>query len=162
LLRKLYEWNATLEFVAAVLAKPRLFRHPDAMAALNINVHGQGQGLGWHFDRAEFAVTLSLQQNDQGGIFEYAPNLRSGSDENYAGVAQILDGASDTVCELQAPPGTLSLFRGRYSLHRVTPGLGPRKRLMAALSYVAEPTHPFSAYARKLFYGREIALSEMA
>ena len=161
LLRRLYEWDATLAFVAAVLDEPKLLRHPDAMAALNINVHGEGQQLGWHFDRAEFAVTLSLQENEAGGIFEYAPNVRSAADENYPDVAGILAGAGVAVRELQAPPGTLSLFRGHHSLHRVTPGRGPRKRLMAALSYVSDPNTTFSAYARGLFYGREIALGEI-
>jgi hypothetical protein len=56
----------------------------------------------------------------------------------------------------------LSLFRGRQSLHRVTPSRGSSKRLLAALSYVTNPDTIFSAYARKLFYGREIALGEVA
>ncbi|OYX46870.1 MAG: hypothetical protein B7Y97_13180 [Sphingomonas sp. 32-66-10] len=152
-LRAFYEWDATLAFVAAVLDQPGLERHPDPMAALNINVHGEGQELGWHFDRAEFAVTLALQQSEEGGVFQYVPGLRSETDENYPGVARVIAGAGE-VRELTAPPGTLSLFRGHHSLHRVTPGAGPSKRLLAALSYVTEPT-TFSAYARNLFYGRE-------
>jgi hypothetical protein len=156
-LRAFYEWDATLAFVAAVLDQPGLERHPDPMAALNINVHDEGQELGWHFDRAEFAVTLALQQSEHGGVFQYAPHLRSDVDENYPGVAEVIAGAGE-VRELVAPPGTLSLFRGHHSLHRVTPGGGPSKRLLAALSYVTEPT-TFSAYARNLFYGREQPVS---
>ena len=139
-LRALYEWDSVLAFVAAVLDEPGLTRHPDPMAALNINVHGEGQELGWHFDRAEFAITLALQPSEGGGVFEYAPGLRSAADENYAGVAAVIEGRSPAVKVLQAPPGTLSLFRGRHSLHRVTPSHGPSKRLLAALSYVREPT----------------------
>jgi hypothetical protein len=160
LLRALYEWDATLHFVAAVLGEDNLYRHPDPMAALNINVHDEGQELGWHFDRAEFAVTLSLQQSEDGGAFEYAPGLRSDSDENYPGVGRILAGDLDGVRRLEAPAGALTLFRGHHSMHRVTPGTGPSKRLMAALSYVREPTAVFSPYARTLFYGRETAFSE--
>lgn len=156
-LRAFYEWDATLAFVAAVLDQPGLERHPDPMAALNINVHDEGQELGWHFDRAEFAVTLALQQSEDGGVFQYAPFLRDDADENYPGVAEVIAGAGE-VRELIAPPGTLSLFRGHHSLHRVTPGAGPSKRLLAALSYVTEPT-TFSAYARNLFYGREQPIS---
>jgi hypothetical protein len=155
LVRAFYEWDAVLAFLSAVLDEPDLARHPDPMAALNINVHGEGQGLGWHFDRAEFAVTLALQPSEVGGVFEYAPGLRSADDENYAGVAEVIAGRSAAVQVLEAPPGTLSLFRGRHSLHRVTPSHGPSKRLLAALSYVREPTPVFSAYARNLFYGRE-------
>lgn len=160
LLRTLYEWDPVLEFVAAVLGEPRLYRHQDPMAALNINVHGEGQELGWHFDRTDFAITLSLQQCEIGGSFEYVPNLRSADDENYAAVAAILAGGTEGLCRTDAAPGTLTLFRGHHSLHRVTPGTGSRKRLMAALSYVREPNVTFSAYARKLFYGRETVQAE--
>lgn len=158
LLRSLYRWDDLLHFIAAVLGEPVLYRHADAMAALNINTHGPGQQLGWHFDRTDFAVTLSLQQCEQGGVFEYVPNLRSSTEENFDRVARILSGAQEGVRRLPAEPGTLTLFRGHYSLHRVTPGDGPSKRLMAALSYVRDPEVTFSSYARKLFYGRETAL----
>jgi len=30
-----------------------------------------GQQLGWHFDRSDFSVTLSLQAASAGGDFEY-------------------------------------------------------------------------------------------
>ena len=155
LLRRLYEWDPLLAFVAAVLDEAHLYRHGDPMAALNINVHDPGQQLGWHFDRTDFAVTLSLQQSESGGMFEYVPNLRSANEENYDGVAEVLAGNCDAIQSLPAKSGTLTLFRGHYSLHRVSPGDGPSKRLMAALSYVREPGVVFSSYARKLFYGRE-------
>lgn len=155
LLRRLYEWDPLLDFVAAVLDEPHLYRHGDPMAALNINVHDRGQQLGWHFDRTDFAVTLSLQQSETGGIFEYVPNLRNAQEENYEGVASILAGNRTAIRYLPSAPGTLTLFRGHFSLHRVSPGSGPKKRLMAALSYVREPGVVFSPYARKLFYGRE-------
>ncbi len=162
LLRHLYEWDGLLNFVAAVLGEPRLYRHGDPMAALNINAHAEGQELGWHFDRTDFAVTLSLQQSEDGGVFEYVPNLRGESDEKYDAVAQVLAGDREAVRALPAEPGTLTLFRGHYSLHRVTPSHGPSKRLMAALSYAREPNVTFSAYARNLFYGRDTAFSEAA
>lgn len=158
LLRRLYCWDGLLNFVAAVLGEPVLYRHADPLAALNINTHGPGQELGWHFDRTDFAVTLSLQQCEEGGIFEYVPNLRSATDEHFDRVARVLAGSREGVKRLPAEPGTLTLFRGHYSLHRVTPGYGPSKRLMAALSYVREPGVMFSAYARNLFYGRETPL----
>jgi hypothetical protein len=154
-LRQLYHWDGLLHFVAAVLDEPVLYRHADPMAALNINTHGPGQELGWHFDRTDFAVTLSLQQCEMGGVFEYVANLRSAQDENFEGVARVLAGSREGVMSLPAAPGTLTLFRGHHSLHRVTPGVGNDKRLMAALSYVREPAVMFSSYARKLFYGRE-------
>ncbi len=160
LLRRLYEWDTLLAFIAATLGEAQLYRHGDPMAALNVNAHGEGQQLGWHFDRSDFAVTLSLQQSESGGVFEYVPSLRSANEENYDGVARILAGSRDGVRWLPAEPGTLTLFRGHYSLHRVSPGSGPSKRLMATLSYAREPNVVFSAYARQLFYGREAPISQ--
>ncbi len=151
LLRTLYEWDALLEFVGAILGEPVLYRHGDALAALNINVHGAGEELGWHFDRTDFAITLSLRQNDAGGIFEYIPDTR----DDIAGVTAALAGDRSKVRVMDSGPGTLSLFRGHHSLHRVTPGEGSTTRLMAALSYDRQPDVQFSAYARKLFYGRD-------
>lgn len=160
LLRRLYEWDPLLNFIAAVLGEEHLYRHADPLAALNINAHGDGQELGWHFDRTDFAITLSLQASDQGGTFEYVANLRSAQDENYAAVARILAGSRDGVCPLSTAPGTLTMFRGHHSLHRVSPSRGQSKRLMATLSYAREPGVTFSAYARKLFYGRETAVNQ--
>ena len=160
LLRRLYEWEPLLSFIAAVLGESHLHRHGDPMAALNINVHGEGQELGWHFDRTDFAVTLSLQRSEAGGLFEYIPNLRSEADENYDGIASVLAGSTVGVRCLPSEPGTLTLFRGHYSLHRVSPGSGPVKRLMVAMSYAREPGVQFSPYARKLFYGRDSPVNQ--
>jgi hypothetical protein len=77
--------------------------------------------------------------------------------ENFDAVARVLAGTHDGVRRLAAEPGTLTLFRGHHSLPRVTPGFGPSKRLLAALSYVREPDATFSAYARTLFHGRGAA-----
>jgi hypothetical protein len=33
----------------------------DPLARLNAMAYGEGQGLNWHFDRAEFTTTLLLQ-----------------------------------------------------------------------------------------------------
>jgi hypothetical protein len=154
MLRCLYQWDELMSFIAAVLGEPVLYRHADTFAALNINVFEAGQGLNWHFDRTDFSVTLSMQIADSGGDFEYAPLLRRPGDENFDGVSRILGGARDTVRRLDFPPGTLAVFRGHNSLHRVTPVRGPRARIAAVLSYVREPGVTFTSYAQKLFYGR--------
>ena len=154
MLGRLYLWDGLLNFIAAVLGEARLYRHADSMAALNINVFATGQQLNWHFDRADFAVTLSLQAPEAGGSFEYVPRLRGPGDENYDGVSRTLAGGRKGVRRLAFPPGTLAVFRGHHALHRVTPVRGPRSRLAAVLSYVREPGVRFTPYAQKLFYGR--------
>ena len=154
MLRHLYQWDGLMDFIAAALGEERLYRHADPMASLNINVFATGQGLDWHFDRADFSVTLSLTASGAGGRFEYVPMLRGAGDENYAGVSAVLAGGRKGVRRLRFPSGALAVVRGHHSLHRVTPVRGPRPRLAAVLSYVRGPGVTFTPYAQKLFYGR--------
>jgi hypothetical protein len=58
------------------------------------------------------------------------------------------------VLDLSPAPGTLALFRGRLSPHRVTPISGATPRINAVLSYAAEPDAVLSAAARRIFFGR--------
>jgi hypothetical protein len=154
MLGRLYGWDELMVFIAAALGEPTLYRHADTMAALNLNVFETGQTINWHFDRTDFSVTLSLQAPDAGGTFEYVPMLRRPGGENYDGVSAVLAGRRKGVRRLTFPPGSLAMFRGHHSLHRVTPVRGPHARLVAVLSYTREPGVTFSPYAQKLFYGR--------
>jgi hypothetical protein len=72
-------------------------------------------------------------------LFEYAPNLRTAADENYEGVAAVLEGRSDRVESLALQPGDLQIFKGRYSLHRVSPVKGARPRYVGIYSFAEEP-----------------------
>ena len=56
--------------------------------------------------------------------------------KNYAGVERVLAGGSPLVRKLVLNPGDLQIFRGRYSLHRVAPVEGPRKRYVGIFSFV--------------------------
>lgn len=155
LIRQIYESDEVLSFVRDVLGLDRLYRHADPLAALNLQGFTVGQQLGWHFDRSDFSVTLSLQAANSGGDFEYVRMLRNEDDDCYDAVRQFLDNPETQQIEvLPQVPGTLTLFRGRYSLHRVTPVVGDRLRLNAVFAYVDQPNVEFSAYARQLFYGR--------
>lgn len=155
LIRRIYESDEVLSFIKDVLGLDTLYRHADPLAALNLQGFTTGQQLGWHFDRSDFSVTLSLQAASAGGDFEYVRMLRNEDDACYNAVRQFLDNPETQQIEvLPQVPGTLTLFRGRYSLHRVTPVVGDRLRLNAVLAYVDQPNVEFSAYARQLFYGR--------
>ncbi|MEO8641825.1 hypothetical protein [Pseudomonas sp.] len=155
LIRRIYESDEVLSFIKDVLGLDTLYRHADPLAALNLQGFTTGQQLGWHFDRSDFSVTLSLQAASAGGDFEYVRMLRNEDDDCYDAVGQFLDNPDTQQIEvLPQVPGTLTLFRGRYSLHRVTPVVGDRLRLNAVFAYVDQPNVEFSAYARQLFYGR--------
>jgi hypothetical protein len=153
-LRALYDWPPLRSFLAAVLDRPALHPYADPLASLNVTIGRPREQLGWHFDNADFATTLMLQDAELGGQFEYCPAVRTPTDQGYAAVDRILDGLYDDVRRLPMAPGTLVLFRGRYALHRVTPIEGGRPRLMAVLSYDTKPGVMLSEATRRTFYGR--------
>ena len=72
---------------------------------------------------------------------------------NFRGVEKLLTGsiAPDI---LNMKPGTLVLFKGRNSIHRVTPTIGNVKRILVVLAYNSQPGIALSESARQTFYGR--------
>jgi hypothetical protein len=51
-------------------------------------------------------------------------------------------------------PGTLLVFAGRYSIHRVSPIVGDTPRLVALLGYDAKPGTMSSELLKEVRYGR--------
>ena len=152
-LRRLYLWDPLKDFVGAVLGKPRLHRFADPLGACSVNVFVDGGEHGWHFDESEFTVTLMLQAPESGGAFEYVPRIRGSQDEK-AIIAAVLDGDRALVRELPFTAGTLLIFGGRQTLHRVTRVGGARPRLVPVLTYAERPGLKNSETVRKLFWGR--------
>ncbi|WP_446676408.1 HalD/BesD family halogenase, partial [Pantoea eucalypti] len=72
---------------------------------------------------------------------------------NFAGVEAVLD-ERQPVNELEIDAGDLVLFRGRNSLHRVTPTEGEVTRMLAVLAYNTQPDIALSETARMTFYGK--------
>jgi hypothetical protein len=153
-IRALYEWEPLLRFVGTALDKNPFYRNADPLGALNLVYYGAGDELGWHFDRAEFVVTLMLQPAASGGDFEYIPNLRNEQEENYPAVRRLLQGDRADVIHLPSTAGTLAFFRGRHSIHRVTPIQGDVLRTNAVLSFADKPGTRLNELTQQLFYGR--------
>jgi len=103
-------------------------------------------------------VTLAIQNGEEGGLFKYAPNLRTATDENYAGVAAVLDGRLDRVRSLRLEPGDLQIFRGRHSLHRVSPVRGRRPRYVGIFSFAEEPGMVARPERCRQLYGRVLPI----
>ncbi len=154
LLRQLYEWDGLMEFLADALGKGKLYRYADPMGALNIAVMKDGDYLRWHFDQTDFVTSILLQPSKGGGEYEFVPMIRNSQDERYEAVKAVLAGASEGVIQLEIHPGSLVLFEGRNSLHRVTAIEGDRLRLIALLGYDTKPGVVSSDYLRKIRYGR--------
>ena len=154
-LRHLYDSELFKTFVARIVGEDGLYPYADSLSSINVHYAPDGKELGWHFDNSEFAITLLLQAPEAGGEFEYVKDLRDAEagEMNFEGVAALLDGQR-TPDVLAIEPGTLVLFRGRNSIHRVTPTKGDTKRILVVLAYNSEPGIALSESARKTFYGR--------
>lgn len=150
----IYEWPQFAVFLAAVMDKETLFTMRDPLARVNVMSYGAGEALNWHFDRSEFTTTLLLQEPSGGGEFQYRSNLRSDTDPNYDGVARLLEGKDPEVKTLKLAAGTLNVFRGKNTLHRVTPCTGPRARYISVFSFYERPGVMFSKEEQMGFYGR--------
>ena len=153
-LRRLYEWDPMKDLIAAILDRGPVYRYADPFGALNLAVMREGHQLQWHFDQADFVVSVAIRPSLEGGEFEVAPLIRSPEDENYPGVAAVLEGGRDQVVTLAMTPGTLLIFEGRHSLHRVSPVVGPVSRLVGLLAYDTKPGTMGSDLLRMDRYGR--------
>jgi hypothetical protein len=153
-LRRLYEWDPMKDLIEAVLERGPIHRYADPFGALNLAVMGAGDLLQWHFDQTDFVVSLAIQSADSGGDFEVVPRLRSGEDERYDDVAAVLGGDRSRVETLPMRPGTLLIFEGRHSLHRVSPVTGDRLRHVGLLAYDTKPGTMGSDLLRGDRYGR--------
>lgn len=161
-LRSLYECQEMLDLVACLLGRSPLYRYADPLGALNVAVMRSGDELGWHFDQTDFVVSISLQSAERGGDFESACRVRSATDERYAAVDAVFvdepgaPGGHGGVAVVSVPmtPGTLMLFEGRHSLHRVTPIVGDRARYVALLAYDTKADTDSSELLKLVRYGR--------
>ena len=152
-LLNIYEFAPLARFLAAVMEKPELHVMEDPLARVNVMRYHEGEALNWHFDRSEFTTTLLLQAPDDGGGFQYARDLRTDDDPHYDDVARLLQGDLP-VEEVRLTPGTLNVFKGKNTAHRVTPVVGPAPRMIAVFSFYDRAGVRFSDAERIGFYGR--------
>ncbi|MDI9219761.1 2OG-Fe(II) oxygenase [Pantoea sp. EA-12] len=154
-LRQLYNDALFKEFLCDVLGETALYPYADPLSSINLHYAPDGQELGWHFDNSSFAITLLVQKPRAGGVFQYVKDLRDADagEMNFDGVAAVLD-QRQPVDDLAIEAGDLVLFRGRNSLHRVTPTEGDITRMLAVLAYNTQPGIALSETARMTFYGR--------
>lgn len=137
---RLYEWPPLVDFIRRAMGFDTLYPCADPWLALEFHIEGEGDRFGWHYDTNDGVVSLLLRQPDEGGHFEYVPFIRNEDDENYDEVARVFAGTSALIRRPPMAPGTFVLFRGRRSIHRVSP-VGPtrQRRLIALLSYDRRP-----------------------
>jgi hypothetical protein len=155
LIERLYVSRAMKSLVARCLGREEVYEYADPFAGLVLNVLPGGTEQPWHYDTNEFIVTMMTQAPEAGGTFEYCPGLRTPGDENYAGVRDVIRGHDRSpVRQLDLRPGDLQLFKGRFSLHRITEVHGATPRLTAILAYSGEPGVIGRLERTRQLYGR--------
>ena len=154
-LRTLYDSQEVKDFLCHVFAERALYPYADPLSSINLHYAEKGQELGWHFDNSSFAITLMVQAALKGGEFEYVKNVRNADagEMNFDAVDQVLDGDIKPKT-LSMDEGALVLFRGRNSMHRVTPNESDLTRMLVVLAYNSKPNIALSESARMTFFGR--------
>ncbi len=155
-LRQLYEYPAFIDFVRFAVSVSELHPIEDRLGRINMLTYEPGDCNGWHFDTNEFIVSLVLQIAEAGGDYHYIPRLRSADDENLAAVSWRMKNpdSPEGVHQVDLQAGSLFLFKGRHTLHRVTEIAGERDRVVAILSYHQTPGHQLSDSSKQAMYGR--------
>ena len=143
------------KFIAHVVRENAIYPYADTLSGINIHYASEGEELGWHFDNSSFAITLLLQAPKEGGLFQYVRDLRNSNSEdmNFNGVETVLNDEVP-VKTLNMEEGTLVLFRGLNSMHRVTPTIGNKTRILVVLAYNNKSGVSLSETARMTFFGR--------
>lgn len=150
----IYEWEPLTELVRDILGLKALHRVADPLMRCNFTILGEDDQHGWHFDGNDFVVSLLLQKPEAGGLFEFAPGIRSDIEPNFDAVRAVMDGRPGLTRLLDVEAGTLALFRGAHALHRVTPVRGARPRIIALLSFDQRAGREFGAAAQRRVFGR--------
>ena len=151
---RLYEYSPFLRFLADTMGKQHLYLMDDPLARVNVMASRHGEALNWHFDQSEFTTTIMLQASDEGGELEYRSELRTPQEPNYEEIARLVSGENSDNRIMTLTPGTLNVFRGVNTPHRVTTVAGSRDRIMAIFSFYEQPGVTFSDEMRVGFYGR--------
>lgn len=155
LISRLYSDLAFRHFIARCFELPELHELADPLSGLVLNVVAPGMEHPWHFDTNEFTVSMLTQQAQDGGVFEYCPNIRTARDENFDDVRDVVDGRGERLTRrLPLQPGDLQLFKGRYSLHRVSPVRGEVARHSAIFAYSERPGVIGSVERTRQLFGR--------
>mgnify|MGYP001447023730 FL=1 len=154
----LYVQKELLKFVSACLGVSPIYRWADPLACHAYNVMKPNGILPWHFDSCEFSLSILMQKPEKGGIFEYCPNIREPGNENFKEVKKILDGDRTRVRQLKLDPGDLQIFKGRFTLHRVTKVEGNRSRYLCIPAYVLDPWRVNTPEHSRTIYGKVLPI----
>jgi len=157
-LNKFYDLEAMLKFVSDSLEVFPLYKWADPLGKNPYSVMHTNHYFPWHFDGNEFTLSILVQKAEKGGLFEYAPSIRSKDNENFENVTSVLKGDRKLVKSLDLKPGDLQIFKGRFSMHRVTKIEGKTSRYIALHCYVKDPLKINKPEHSKQVYGKALPI----
>jgi hypothetical protein len=147
-----------LKFVSDSLGVFPLYKWADPLGKNPYSVMHTNHYFPWHFDGNEFTLSVLVQKAEKGGLFEYAPSIRSKDNENFENVKKVLKGDRKLVKSLDLKPGDLQIFKGRFSMHRVTKIEGKTSRYIALPCYVKDPYRVNKPEHSKQVYGKVLPI----
>ncbi len=151
---RVYEYPPLRRFIADTMEKDDLHLMDDPLARVNVMATREGEALNWHFDQSEFTTTIMLQASREGGQLEYRSEIHTPQEPDFDAVARLVDGENSENKIATLTPGTLNVFRGVNTPHRVTTVHGAQDRIMTIFSFYEQPDVTFSNDMRIGFYGR--------
>ena len=154
-LKQIYHHPDFISALCFILREEALFPYADNLSSVNVHYARRAEELNWHFDNSSFAVTLMINPATAGGAFEYVRDVRNADDgEMGFETAEAVIKGRHHINSLSLNAGDLLLFRGRNSLHRVTPVADDSVRHLAVLAYNNQAGISLSETAQMTFYGR--------
>ncbi|EAQ66448.1 hypothetical protein MED121_07185 [Marinomonas sp. MED121] len=157
-LRAIYDHDVVVQFVSDCLGVGPIYRWADPLGRNPYSVMDEGDYFPWHFDGNEFTVSILVQEPIKGGEFQYYPDLRSPEEENLEEVSKVLGGDLSKVHSLVLRPGDMQIFKGRFSMHRVTRVEGGQSRYIALPTYMRDPDTVNRPEHARQFYGRALPI----
>jgi len=157
-LNKFYDLEEMLKFVSDSLEVFPLYAWADPLGKNPYSVMHTDHYFPWHFDGNEFTLSILVQKAEKGGLFEYVPDLRGKDNENFEEVTKVLKGDRTKVKSLDLKPGDLQIFKGRFSMHRVTKIEGKTSRYIALPCYVKDPIKINKPEHSKQVYGKALPI----
>lgn len=160
ILSELYHCSEFINFLSRAMNIEELHVMDDPLAGINVMAYQEGEALNWHFDRSEFTTTLLLQAPEAGGVFEFRRGLKLWNNDkqqwepDFDSIGQLVRHGDEQIEQQTLAAGTLNVFRGINTAHRVTPIEGRTSRIIAVFSYFDQPGVRFSDDERLGFYGR--------
>ena len=147
-----------LKFISDSLEVFPLYKWQDPLGKNPYSIMHTDHYFPWHFDGNDFTLSVLIQKAEKGGLFEYAPVIRSKDNENFEEVAKVLKGDRNRVKSLDLKAGDLQIFKGRFSMHRVTKIEGKTSRYIALPCYVKDPLKINKPEHSKQVYGKALPI----